>query len=488
MNEQVARNIVLMRAIETTDRAREILSEDDRVYADRSATELAQWRAADSKAAPTAEHFLQQRAELILNKIAERIPSFGMFIRQHQASAWIAIGLPLLALIAGAGLDRIADPQRVDLLSAPLLLILAWNLCVYLAMLVMLLPGLNKASRVGSGLQKIFNIGKMVMPRKLPPTLSAALLAFMAEWQRLSARLTGARLARLMHASAALFALGAVLSLYARGLLTQYTAGWESTFLNAAQVHTLLSFLFAPATWVFPFQGFSLSEIEALRFTAQTATVASGARWVHLYAATLLLLVILPRLVLAGVAHLRAQHIAARFPLDLQTPYFRQLNGAVGAEPGIFRVLPYSFTVDEARDKGLVTIAATLLGRNARLMLRPACGYGEDAQEALRGVRLDDANVTLTVALFSLAATPEHENHGAFLDYLVRASPRGIAVLIDESGYLERSGQGDRIAARIALWREFCSFHGAPATIVNLLDPAAHPHDPLAGLTLSAAA
>ena len=61
MNEQVARDVVLVRAIETVDRKHEILTDDDRKYASRSAKELASWQAADSKSAVTADHFLQQR-------------------------------------------------------------------------------------------------------------------------------------------------------------------------------------------------------------------------------------------------------------------------------------------------------------------------------------------------------------------------------------------------------------------------------------------
>ena len=60
-----------------------------------------------------------------------------------------------------------------------------------------------------------------------------------------------------------------------------------------------------------------------------------------------------------------------------------------------------------------------------------------------------------------------------------RASPRGVAVLLDESSLVERMGaQGEgkrRIDERIALWRQFCGHHGAPASVVNLLDPAVRP-------------
>jgi len=105
----------------------------------------------------------------------------------------------------------------------------------------------------------------------------------------------------------------------------------------------------------------------------------------------------------------------------------------------MLRVLPYSFTVDEARHKGLGQLSIMLFGEQGRMMLRPSTSYGEEPQEVLRGTDLNDPQVNITAVLFNLTATPEKENHGAFLDYLVQSSARGIAVLIDESSYLERA-------------------------------------------------
>jgi hypothetical protein len=485
MNEQVARNVVLVRAIETADTKHEILSDDDRKYASRSAKELAEWQAADSKTAVTQDHFLQQRSEQILKRLAERTPAFAAFLHRRGGLRSISVLLPVLALLAGAVLDRIADPHRVDLLSAPLLVIVGWNLLVYLVLLVWLLVPARTTGWARAGLLRRLSVGKASLPRKLPAAL-------MTEWVRLSARLTRSRLSRAVHLAAAAFALGAILSLYARGLLNQYAAGWESTFLDARQVHTLLSWLFAPALAVFPFlQGFSLADVEALRFR-QPATPAGGERWVHLYAATLLLFVVVPRLLLAALANWRARRLRRNFPLDLEQPYFRALADQIGAgTPAVLRVLPYSFTLDEARDRGLSAIAAIALGSQARVMLRPSLPYGEEPGDVLGDAKLDDSGVTVTAALFNLAATPEKENHGAFLDYLARHAGRGVAVLVDESGLVERvgsqPGMDARIAERMALWRQFCGFHGAAATFVNLLRPEKYPLDLGAGLTLSGA-
>ena len=72
MNEAAARDVLLVKAIESTDQAREVLSDDDRRHASRSARELAQWDAADRKQPLTPALFLHRRAAQVLARLAER--------------------------------------------------------------------------------------------------------------------------------------------------------------------------------------------------------------------------------------------------------------------------------------------------------------------------------------------------------------------------------------------------------------------------------
>jgi hypothetical protein len=468
MDEQAARDVLLMKAIETTDHARQVLSDDDRMYASRSARDLAQWAAAEKKQSMTPELFLQKRAAQILAKIAERIPAAEGYIRIRPWMRVASVLSPTLAFLCGALADRIGDPHHVDLLSAPLLLMLIWNLLVYAGLL--LWPLFPAPARPRAFLATVAGLARpaVLRPRRPPQLLATALARFSQEWLSLAAPLSAARAKRILHLCAACLALGAVVSLYLRGILAQYRAGWESTFLDAHQVHWLLSILVQPAISLFGLQGFSLEQIQALQFP-QAAAPASGAQWVHLYAATLLLLVILPRLVLAMAARWKERRLAARFPVDLGQPYFRRLCTGLDAAAGVvLRACPYSYSVDERRRAGLAQVAHSLLGDRASLALAPSAAYGEDPS-----LPPTDANAALTVALFSLSATPEQENHGVFLDRLKRQSARGFIALIDESGYLERlGGQADsRAAERMALWRRFCAQHQTPAAVVNLLAP-----------------
>jgi hypothetical protein len=485
MEEQAARHIVLVRAIESTDSDKRVLSDDDRTYASRSAYELAHWQASEHNSSVTPELLLQKRAEQVLKKITERTPAFAM---TGGAPGWFTVlgGLmPLGAFLIGVLVDRITDPHRVDLLSAPLLGIMLWNLAVYGLLLVgKLLP----AKKSWSGSWRCVSFFSWLPPlfsgrfstrfttRKLPPTLTAALARFAVEWTRLSASLQAARVSRTLHFGAALFALGAVVSLYVRGLLSRYRAGWESTFLDAEQVHKLLTWLFAPAHYVFGLAGFSIEEVRALNVGA-SSTLESGARWVHLYAATLLLVVMLPRLTLALAARWQELKLRNNFPLNLDDAYFRKLTDKLGpVVPAVLRVFPYGFSLDESRDAGLTFTAHSMLGDQARVQLHPVIPYGEDLAALPSDQPERDAGVVLTVALFNLTATPEKENHGVFIDHLVHATGGDLAVLVDASGYAQRLGaqaqSQQRLDERTALWHQFCDLHHVTMHVVNLLKPS----------------
>ncbi|WP_374585465.1 DUF2868 domain-containing protein [Pseudoduganella sp.] len=462
MREKAARAIMLVKAIEEADQQKEVLTEDDRKFASRTARELAHWQAAEARSASTLPDFLQHRAEQLLKRLAARHKAFSPVAQGHSGlwgASWL---LPVLALVVGATAERFSNPGRVDLLSLPLLGIIAWNVLAYVLLaLWAVLPARRGGLR--RGLANRMGLGGGHVPRRLPHVLGSGVLQFMVEWARLGASLNLARIARILHFSAAAFAAGAVLSLYARGIVQRYATGWESTFLDAEQVHRLLSLLFAPAVALFGLEGFTLSEVAGLQDWAG-ARLGNGARWVHLYAASLLLYVVLPRLALGALAALRAAWLRRRFPLDLEQPYFQQLAVAAGGEPGLLRVLPYSLTVDEARSKGLDVLAQEMLGEQARVRLLPPAAYGSEAPV------LEAAGGVTTAVLFGLAATPELENHGAFLAALGKGQGRRVLALLDQSALAARL-DATRLRERVELWREFCILHGAEPKVVDLLAP-----------------
>ena len=89
----------------------------------------------------------------------------------------------------------------------------------------------------------------------------------------------------------------------------------------------------------------------ALRFSAGSGAIA--APWLHLYAVTVALVVLAPRLLLAlGDRWLEARQIA-RFPLRLDDAYFSGSRACCAARRRTVRVLPYSYQLAPQATLGL---------------------------------------------------------------------------------------------------------------------------------------
>jgi len=297
----------------------------------------------------------------------------------------------------------------------------------------------------------------------------AAFATFMDEWTRAAAPLLTARAGRVLHLSAALLAAGAIAGLYVRGLVFEYRAGWESTFLDPSRVHALLSYLLGPAAAVLGTPFPSVAEVEAIRWPGSPGE--NAARWIHWYALTVAAMVVVPRLALAAGARWREGRLSRRFPLALDEPYFRRLLAGFAPDRARLRVVPYSYSVDEASLRGLREATRALLGDATDLAMRPSIGFGDEAS-ATSGLDLADRSVGLSVALFSLASTPEHENHGAFLDRLRDAIGARLVVLVDEAPFKRRlgshAGARERLAERREAWSAFAAAHGVAIAFVDL--------------------
>ena len=467
MNEQAARDLLLAWALESSDVDLKLVTPQQRQHLGQVAWEQVHTQS-PSTDGDLPERFLARRAALVVHAVGAQTPAFSTFLARNKMFTALAAGLPVAAFLLGLLVDRLGSPHRVDLLSAPLLLIVLWNLLVYAWLAVALFKPKKQGSQAGLGWLGRWASGLAWLPKNMPQPWPAALATFTAHWMHTSAPLTRVRVLRVVHTCAAALALGVVASLYMRGLLVQYQVGWESTFLRGEQVQGLLSLLFKPAMLVFGMQGFSLAEVQALQWPHQVP-VDGGARWVHLFAATLLLLVVLPRCVLAAVAYGKERRLARRFHADTAHPYVRDVLGAVGlgATGTVLRVFPYSFTVDIQRSEGLQVLARRQLGAQAQVLLQASTAYGEDLAPA--GV----VPRSLDVALFNLSATPEAENHGAFLDSLVQQGTMRLEVWVDASAYQQRllGSSPERLEQRSALWRSLGAARNLPVHIVHLVQP-----------------
>jgi hypothetical protein len=458
---------VLVRAIETTDTSGTIFTADDRRYASRAAGELAHWQAAEQRSAATAEQFLAKRAGLALDKLGARAPPLRA-LRNIRWRPWIGVAMPVAAFALGALTEHIADRQHVNVLAFPLLGILAWNVAAYLILILRPLLG----RRLGPLRRWI--AGAARFPRTTPNEITAAAAArFTSDWTDLSATLLDARAGRVLHLSAALFALGALLGLYVRAVAFEYRIGWESTFLQPASVHAFLAALLGPASKLLGMTFPSIDAIEAMRITGGVGGTNAGP-WIHLYAVTVGIAVVLPRLALFAWAAWRERSLAGAFRFDLGTPYFRRVLASFAPSSARVRVIPYSYTLDESVVTGLNGLARHLLGDATQLALRPSVEFGAEASAAEGLVRRED-DLPLTLAVFNAAATPENENHGRFLDTLKAALDTPLAVVVDTAPYRQRlgaqAGASERVEERCQAWSGFAVQRGLPVACIDFTSP-----------------
>ncbi len=149
--------------------------------------------------------------------------------------------------------------------------------------------------------------------------------------------------------------------------------------MTPSAVHALLSFFLSPAAQLIGVPFPSVDQIAALRFTSGAPGDANAALWIHLYAVTVGAIVIVPRLALALIARWQEQRRSQRFAFDMSEPYFRRLAGSFTAGTARLRVIPYSYTVDEAALNGLRAVAVRLLGDDADVTLHPTVTFGAES-------------------------------------------------------------------------------------------------------------
>jgi hypothetical protein len=181
--------------------------------------------------------------------------------------------------------------------------------------------------------------------------------------------------------------------------------------------------------------------------------------------------VVLPRVLLAlGDRWLEAR-LAARFPLPLDEPYYRALVRTLREEPVVARIVPYSVPLSPQATLHLNSLLMQALGARTTVSVAPATAFGAEDDVDPRQIAGD---ATLVAALFALTATPEAENHGAFVDRLRAASPaHQMVALVDESAFRHQFGATPRLDERRALWRGFAADRGVPVVFIDLEQPDA---------------
>ena len=486
-NEDAARRVMLLRAFEADageagDDSPEtpLWTADDRAWATRLASEDG---TAQRSSAISSAQWLDSRARHAMQRLLPRSPQAARALTQrHWRRDWLLLALALGAA-AGFVVDALGGSQHIDLLSVPVWGLVAWNLLVYLVVLLSPLWRQGKQRRKAAdapatppGLaRRLWQA--LVQGRSKGKTRVAPVRRFLADWAQLTAPIGVARMAQLLHLSAAALALGLVAGLYARGLVLDYRAGWQSTFLEPAQVYAALQFLLAPAAAATGLAVPDAATVAALRLgpglAAPQAGTAAAAVWIHLLAATLVLTVVLPRAVLALATGWRAHRAGSRLVLPLHEAYFQRLLASQRRDsggPAVVQVLPHASAPGAQAALGLRAVLAASLGESLQLQLAPAVAYGTEEAAAARP---PEPGTTLRLVLVDLNATPEAETQGRLLQTL-QAAPGALPLLLlaDEAAFVRRfSGLPERLAQRRAAWQQLAQAQAVPLVFVNLEQP-----------------
>ena len=366
MQERALRKVLLIQAIEETDRVGEALplaerSEATRAIAGKNLSSIETQPEAQLSSA--TEWFLIRRADLLLRTLRGRSPGIDYVLAVAGGATSLDRGLLVFAFAAGVLLSFLDGGRLINLFALPLVVLIAWNLLIYVSRLgrrrtttTKSTPGVvsvnaNRAASVAGSVSpprlSLFasfysrwartRIDKLLgHSTRFNAPLAPGLRRFAGDWWGVSQPLFAARARRLLHLSAVAVALGLIAGYYLRGVILRAGAGWEGgNVLGSGTAHTLLSVLYGPASLI---TGISLppaAGIAELQLTAASRSGGDAAPWIHLIAWTAGLYIVLPRLILALFASFNLWRLSRQLP----TPpgvvsYVRNLFATESFQPG----------------------------------------------------------------------------------------------------------------------------------------------------------
>jgi hypothetical protein len=317
LTEDAAAKIILIRSIEECDR--NFFSDSLLVDAFAAARNMA-----------PGLGWVKARAQFLFDHLSSAYQSVI-----HLATLPTPLTLPicLIALVVGFATNLLGPAEKIHVVRNPVLLLVAWNLFVYLVLFLALLAKPRKKHLTvssssnpagakqptnnppGAGAEAKINISRLVqffMPglwhffhrvamgvgekKKLADVVSR----FSVNWYAVAAPLVVARWEVMLHLGALFLATGAVAGMYFQGLFQGYQAIWSSTFITGeSSVVKFVHLLFGPSLLVSDLLGLGLaSEIDVARLLSPQGDKAAA--WIHLFAITVLLIILIPRAALAA--------------------------------------------------------------------------------------------------------------------------------------------------------------------------------------------
>jgi len=342
MQDRALRKVLLVRAIEETDRDGEALPLAERTEATRTVMGNNPPNVEIQVGAPLSsatEWFLVRRADVLIDALRGRSPGIDHVLAVAGGATSLDRGLLAAGFALGAALSFFDGARGgINIFAPPLAVLLVWNLLVYVFIgirsskvrIESTAPGAANPEALRESFVQPSGFGRFYArwvrrqverllghSTRFNAPLAPGLRRFAGDWLELAQPLFFARARRLLHLSAVFAAIGLVAGYYFRGFVLRSAAGWEgSGAIGPETAHALLTVLYGPAALLSGIAVPAADGMAALRWSAPSLSgVGEPAIWVHLIALTAGLYIVLPRLVLTVLSALRLWRLSRRLVL-----------------------------------------------------------------------------------------------------------------------------------------------------------------------------
>jgi len=433
-----ARQVLWVRCVEEADATGSILSADARAAASREGND------------PDDAAFLLRRAALLTPQLSPAlqepdVPAASWLARLPHWAPWVVVGA---AFVLGWLTNELGPHQQINLLSFPLLGLIVWNLTIC---------GLSiwadwKSRRTSAATPAT---SRRTQGADAAATARGEFTTRVAAWEKPRQH---ARIKWAFHAAAIALALGIVAGMYARGLAKEYKAAWQSTFLERPQVKGLTVAVLGPASVV---TGIKVPD------PLEKNTPQNAAPWIHLWAASALLFIVIPRLMLANMARLQAKKSQPDYREEFGS-WLTVCRSLTSGHTQKADIVPVHYEPEPRVRDSLRLILQHLWGAHVSADFHPPVAYGAEESATLSPPQY-------LALMFPLATTPESDIHGALLSSFAAAGPerRRRLLVLDATGFEARfhtlPEYPQRLSARRASWEKIAG----GAFPVLLLDDAA---------------